>query len=96
MSEVTRAEVDTLLYRFEQRAREDREEILSALRGVHDSVKDVKREMNGQFQAQGKLLADHQTAIKVLEDRGARDTTARWGVVIGGVLSVLAAYLGLK
>ena len=96
VTDITRAEVDTLLYRAEVRSREDREEILTALRGIHESVHELKKDMNGQFRSQSTLLATHQTAIKILEDRGARDMAARWGAAVGGILAVLGAYFGIK
>ena len=86
---VTRSEVDNLFYRAESRAREDREEILAA-------IKDLKVSMNGQFRFHGQRIEEHGEAIAVLEDRGSRDNVARWGAIAGGVVAAIAAYLGLK
>lgn len=90
---MTRSELDTLLNRTEDRIEgrqsSDREEILNAIR-------DLKTSMNGQFQRQGEILGAHETAIKILQDRGSRDNPARWTAVVSGAISLLAAYLGIK
>lgn len=86
---IARPEFSSVLTRMERHADISRAEILTAIR-------DLKISMNGQFAAQGKLLAEHETRLAVHEDRGKRDLIARWGAGLGSALAVIAGYLSLR
>lgn len=87
--DVSRQELDTVIHRVEDGQRRDRDEILEAIR-------DLKISMNGQFAAQGAIIARHDREVAVLQDRDTRDVPARWAAAIGTLLALLSSYLGLK
>lgn len=93
---ITRPEHERAFDRLEMRLDSSREEILNA-------VRDLKNTMNGQFVRQNEIndrhsavLGRYGTDIEVLQDRGARDMTARWGAGIGALIATLAAFFGIK
>lgn len=85
MDLVSQAEFNRAVNSLEDRG----DDILTAIR-------DLKQSMNGQFSKQGDLLSAHAARISVLEDRGSRDTGARWGAGIGTLLAIISAILGIQ